>query len=206
MIKQFSHDTTLLLIDVQKGVNDLKHWGGPTGRRNNPKAEDRMRALLSAFREQDLLVIFSRHDSRETHSPLKLSLPTGDMIDGFEPRIDEIVIYKDVNSVFIGTDLELRLREHRINRVVIAGFFTNFCVETTTRMAGNQGYDTYLAHDACATCNRIGLDGRDYDPELVHDMAVASMHGEFCTALDTAQLISLTREDIPALDRVQGNE
>ncbi len=109
------------------------------------------------------------------------------MIDGFEPRIDEIVICKDVNSVFIGTDLELRLREHRINRVVIAGFFTNFCVETTTRMAGNQGYDTYLAHDACATCNRIGLDGRDYDPELVHDMAVASMHGEFCTALDTAQ-------------------
>ncbi len=46
MIKQFSHDTTLLLIDVQKGVNVLKHWGGPTGRRNNPKAEDRMRALI----------------------------------------------------------------------------------------------------------------------------------------------------------------
>ena len=206
MIKQFTNDTALLLIDVQKGVNVLEHWGGPTGRRNNPDAEDKMRALLSVFRDQGLKVIFSKHDSREPYSPLKLSLPTGDMIDGFEPRADEIVVRKDVNSAFIGTDLELRLREHSINRLVIAGFFTNFCVETTTRMAGNLGYDTYLAHDACATCNRIGLDGRDYDPELVHEMAVASMHGEFCTALDTAQLIALTRQDSPKLDRVQGNE
>ncbi len=206
MIKQFSKDTALLLVDVQKGVYDYKHWGGPTGRRNNPDAEDKMRALLSAFRDHGLSVIFSKHDSREKHSPLKLTLPTGYLIDGFEPRGDEIVICKDVNSVFVGTGFELRLREHRINRLVIAGFFTNFCVETTTRMAGNLGYDTYLAHDACATCNRIGIDGVDHNPELVHEMAVASMHGEFCTALNTAQLLSLTREDNPNLERVQGNE
>jgi hypothetical protein len=39
MIKQFGNDTAYLLIDVQKGVNELSHWGGPTGRRNNPEAE-----------------------------------------------------------------------------------------------------------------------------------------------------------------------
>ncbi|MDX1401641.1 MAG: isochorismatase family protein, partial [Kiloniellales bacterium] len=122
------------------------------------------------------------------------------------PREDEIVITKDVNSGFVGTDLELRLRQYAINRLVIGGFFTNFCVETTTRMAGNMGYDTYLAHDASATTNRIGPDGTDYDPEMVHDLAVASMHGEFCTAVDTADLINLTLGDNESLSRVQGNE
>jgi nicotinamidase-related amidase len=206
MISHFGSNTALLLIDVQKGVNVLEHWGGVTGRRNNPDAEERMHELLVAFREEGLKVFFSRHNSRESKSPLKLSLPTGDMLDGFEPNENETIIFKDVNSVFIGTDFELRLREFHIERLVIAGFFTNFCVETTTRMSGNLGYDTYLAHDACSTCNRVGLEGTDYDPQRVHDMSVASMHGEFCTALTTNQLVGLTQGDKPLLSRVQGNE
>ena len=42
MINQFSNDSCLLLIDVQKGVDVLSHWGGKTGRRNNPEAEENM--------------------------------------------------------------------------------------------------------------------------------------------------------------------
>ncbi|MEQ8665148.1 MAG: cysteine hydrolase family protein [Rhodospirillales bacterium] len=206
MITKFDSNTALLLIDVQKGVNVFAYWGGPTGRRNNPDAESRMLDLLSAWRSKNLPVMFTMHDSREAKSPLKLSLETGEMIDGFEPRHDESVITKDVNSAFIGTDLELRLREKRCDRLVVAGFFTNFCVETSVRMAGNLGYDTYLVEDACATCNRTGPDGRDHDPEIVHAMAVATMHGEFCTALSTAQALALTENDASDLERVQGNE
>ena len=206
MIRRFGPETALLLIDGQKGVNVFTHWGGPTGRRNNLQAEQRLKAMLTCFRDHGLKVIFSRHDSREAASPLKLSLPTGEMIEGFEPESGDIIIHKDVNSVFIGTDLELRLREHAIQRLVVAGFFTNFCVETSTRMAGNLGYDTYLAHDACATCNRIGPNDEDYDPELLHSISVANLHGEFCTALDSDQVIALTERDRPELERVQGNE
>lgn len=206
MIPQFGPETGLLLIDVQKGVNVLEHWGGPTGRRNNPDAEAQMARLLAAWREKGLPVIYTQHDSREAASPLKLSLPTGEMIEGFEPRAGEIVIRKDVNSAFIGTDIELRMRQHGITRLVIAGFFTNFCVETSTRMAGNMGYDTYLVPQACATTNRIGPDGTDHDPETVHALSVASLHGEFCTALTTDQAIALTAADAPELERVQGNE
>ena len=50
-------------------------------------------------------------------------------------------------------------------------------------MAGNMGYDTYLIPDGCATTNRIGIDGVDYDPEVVHAMTVANtpwrvLHGD----------------------------
>ena len=39
MIRKFQEDTALLLVDVQKGVNDTNYYGGTNGRRNNPSAE-----------------------------------------------------------------------------------------------------------------------------------------------------------------------
>lgn len=206
MIKKFDEITALLLIDVQKGVDVLDHWGGPNGRRNNPRAEAHLRMLLDGWREHGLPVFYTVHDSREERSPLKLSLPTGVIKEGLEPRSGEIVIKKDVNSGFIGTNLEVMLQRHRIHRLVVAGFFTNMCVETTVRTAGNLGFDTYVVADACATTNRMGWDGVDRDAELVHAMAITSMDGEFCTALKTPDALRLLNGDAPDLARRQGNE
>lgn len=201
VMKQFSENTALLLVDIQKGVDILEHWGGPSGRRNNPAAESYMKKLLGAWREKSLPIIFTRHDSWEASSPLKWSLSTGDMKDGFEPADGEIVIRKHANSSFVGTSLEIELRRLDVSRLVIIGFFTNFCVETTARMAGNLGYETYLVHDACATTNRIGIDGTDYDPELVHDMSIANLDREFCTVLDFRQALSLLSGDQDSIIR-----
>jgi nicotinamidase-related amidase len=205
MIYKFLKDTALLLIDVQKGVNVLKHWGGPTGRRNNPGAEDRMRTLLAHWRQLQMPVLFTRHDSRERNSPLKIALPTGAFIEGLEPEKSEIVVVKDVNGGFIGTNLEIQLRRLGVSRLVVVGFFTNMCVETTVRQAGNMGFDTYLVEDACATTNRIGYDGVDYDAETVHALSVASMNGEFCTVLKCEQVLALLEHDAPDLRRAAGN-
>jgi nicotinamidase-related amidase len=206
VILTFGPDTALLLIDVQVGVDVLDHWGGPTGRRNNPGAEQVMLDLLAAWRHAGRQVAWTRHDSREEASPLKFALPTGDQKPGFEIREGEIVVEKDVNSGFIGTSLEVDLRRRGINRLVIVGFFTNFCVETTTRMAGNLGFDTYLVHDGCATTNRVGLDGTDHDAQLVHDMTIANLHGEFCTAITGHNAQGLLTSNADEIERVQGNE
>lgn len=148
----------------------------------------------------------ARHDSIEEKSPLKLSLSSGEQLDGMESLPGDIALPKSANSGFVGTALKLELRRARIHRLVVRGYFTNVCVETTVRTAGNMGFDTYLVHDACATMNMIGIDGTDYDPELVHDMSVVSMNGEFWTALSTADTLSLMSSDAPNLNRVQGNE
>lgn len=206
MIGKFDAVTALLLIDVQKGVDVLHHWGGRNGRRNNPQAEANLRMLLDGWREHALPVFYTVHDSQEKLSPLKLALPTGRIKEGLEPRDGEIVVRKDVNSGFIGTNLEVLLQRRQIHRLVVAGFFTNMCVETTVRMGGNLGFDTYLAADACATTNRVGADGVDHDPELVHAMAIASMDGEFCTALKTPDVLMLLNGDAENLFRRQGNE
>ena len=101
MIRQFGKENALLLIDVQKGVDVLQHWGGPTGRRNNPDAESHMLRLLAGFREKGLHVAYTRHDSREANSPLKFSLPTGDQKPGFEIQPGDIVVEKDVKAASV---------------------------------------------------------------------------------------------------------
>ena len=206
MIPRFGPESALLVVDAQKGWNVLTHWVGPTGRRNNPRAEERIGKLLARWRMAGLAVFFTAHDSREAASPLKLSLDTGAFLPGLEPLAGETVLRKDVNSAFVGTPLEIELRRRRIHRLVVVGFFTNFCIETTVRMANNLGFDTYLGHDACATSNRIGIDGEDFEPETVHAMSVANMHREFCTALPTETLLELIESSVSEVSRQQGNE
>ena len=206
MITKFGPETVLLMIDVQRGVDDLEHWGGPTGRRNNPDAEAHIRTLLDAWRLHGLPIVYTRHDSREAASPLRSDKPGFAFKEGLEPRTDEPIFLKDVNSGYIGTNLEISLRKLGITRIVHVGFFTNMCIETTVRMSGNLGFDSYLVDEACFTSNRVGPDGTDYEPELIHAISVASLHGEFCTNISTGEALSLLDADATHLDRAQGNE
>ena len=75
------------------------------------------------------------------------------------PLPDEWLIVKHVNSAFIGTDLEARLRGAGITTLVVTGLVANYCVETTARMAGNLGFDTYVVGDATAAYDGTGPDG-----------------------------------------------
>ena len=68
------------------------------------------------------------------------------------------------------------------------------------------GYDSYLVPDACATSNRIGFDGVDYDPDVVHNVAVASLNGEFAAALSVDDTLALLHRDSQELSRRQANE
>ena len=206
MIEKFDKSTALLLVDVQEGVNDVKYYGGPSGKRNNDSAEENMRCLLTEWRRLGKQVAFTRHNSRELNSPLKLSLETGKQIEGLDIHESDIVVDKDVNSGFIGTSLEVELRRSGIDRLVVMGFYTNYCIETTVRMAGNLGFDTYLVHDACAAINTLGHDGTYYDADLVHNMSIASLHGEFCTAISKEVAMKLCVGNCRELERVQGNE
>lgn len=206
MIKKFETDTCLLMIDVQQGVDDLRYWGGENGRRNNPDAEANIKTLLTSWRANGLPVFYTMHDSREAHSPLKLTEPGGDFKTGLEPGEGESVFTKDVNSGFIGTNLDISLRRCGVKRLVVVGFFTNMCIATTVRMAGNMGYDTYLVDNACACTNRVGPDGTNFDADLIHATSIANLNGEFCTALKTEAALGLLESNNEQLERVQGNE
>lgn len=177
--------TALILVDVQQGF-DAPSWG----RRNNPHAEACIAALLEAWRRSGRPIWHVQHVSREPESPLRPG-QDGVRFKAFaEPRSGEPVVHKHVNSAFIGTDLEGQLRAAGVSTLVITGLTTDHCVSTSTRMAGNLGFQVLLPEDATATFDRTGPDGRHYSAQEIHDVHLASLNGEFATVTDTASILA----------------
>ncbi|MES5895163.1 MULTISPECIES: cysteine hydrolase family protein [Bacillus cereus group] len=183
MLKQ----AALIIIDVQEAFN-LPYWGV----RNNLFAEENMKSLLEEWRKRELLVIHIQHVNKENvESMFHLDAETVRFKKEVRPLPGEIIIQKVVNSAFIGTNLEEQLREQKCNTVVIVGLTTNHCVETTTRMAGNLGFTTYVVSDATATFNRIGPDETEYSAEDIHNMTLVNLHDEFAKIVTTEDALKL---------------
>ena len=178
--------SAFVVIDVQQGFDEIEAAGA---RRNNPDALSKLSALLAACRQAGVRVVHVRHASREAQSVFRPERPGFAVIASAREVEGEMVIVKSVNSAFIGTDLETHLRRAGVETLFIAGVTTNHCVETTTRMAGNLGFRTFLVEDACWTFDRAGPDGVVHSAASVHAMTLANLSGEFATIVDTSTLI-----------------
>lgn len=168
----------LILVDIQKGFGDVEYWGG---QRNNPDAEWQAGELLKIWRAISLPIFHIQHCSSIPTSLLHESNAGNEFNDLVFPVEGEPIIKKNVNSAFIGTSLQAQLDHAKITKLIIAGLTTDHCISTTTRMAGNLGYDTYLVSDATATFNRKTPDGQNYPAELIHKTALASLNEEFAS-------------------------
>lgn len=177
----------LILIDIQKGFDDLEYWGGE---RNNLDAEKNAFVLLEFWREKEWPIFHVKHCSTFPFSKLAEGQLGNEFKDIVKPLESEIVIKKNVHSAFIGTNLKAQLDFLKIQHLIIIGFTTDHCVSTTARMAGNYGYQTYVVSDATATFNKTGIDGKHYSAKTMHETALASLHEEFATILSTENLIS----------------
>jgi nicotinamidase-related amidase len=179
-------DAVLLVIDVQKGMDVF----AAEYNRNNPDLEKNIARLQRAWRESGRPVIHVQHLSKSPNSPLRPGQAGAEIKDEVRPLPGEPVIQKSVNSAFIGTTLEADLRRRGLSTLVMTGLQTNMCVSTTARMAGNLGFTTYVVSDATATFDNSGPDGKRYSSELLHDVALADLHGEFATIVDTQTVLA----------------
>jgi nicotinamidase-related amidase len=177
----------LIVVDVQRAFDE---WEAAGKRRNNPAAVARIADLLKAFRAQGAPIFHIRHEGTKPNSSFRPENSGYAVKDEAREHTGEPVIVKRVNSAFIGTDLESRLRESGIATLVICGATTNHCVETTTRMAGNLGFDAALVRDATWTFDRVGPDGDTHSAEAIHAMTLSNLNGEFARIVTANEVIA----------------
>ena len=178
-------NAVLLVIDVQAGMDDPRR---PP--RNNPAAEANIARLLAAWRAAGRRCVHVRHDAPDPTSLFAPGQPGNAIKESVAPLPGEWLIVKHVNSAFIGTDLEARLRGAGVNTLVITGLVANYCVESTARMAGNLGFDTYVVGDATAAYDRPGPDGVLHAAADIHAMTLMNLHEEFATIITTDAMLA----------------
>lgn len=184
----------LIIIDMQKGMARLE-----AGRRNNLQAEANIMRLLHAWRTAGAPVIHVRHVSKIPASPFWPGQPNADFQEELQPAGSELVVDKHVPDAFIHTGLELWLREHEIDQVVITGVSTNNSVEATARTCGDLGFTTTVVSDATFAFEKADYDGVEHSAEEVHAMSLANLQGEYAAIMRTSEISSmLAQEGHPA--------
>jgi nicotinamidase-related amidase len=177
----------LLVIDAQQEMVNGREAGYPWA---NPGAEQQIAALIAAFRRAGLLVIHVHHQDTEPGASMHKDAPGSAPLECAAPAQDEMCFVKHGSSAFIGTELESHLRATLVEQLVIAGGEANYCIERSTRMAGNLGFHVVLAEDALINFQKTLRDGTVVAPEMVLAMTLANMSGSFARVATTQEILA----------------
>jgi len=198
---RFEKETTgLLLIDP---YNDFISEGGKLWDRIKSVAEandciPHMLQLLTTARKAGLRVFFAMHHryrpgdyetwkyvapvQRAAWSRRTFEFGTwgGEVRAEFTPETGDIVTQEHwCSSGFANTDLDLQLKRHGIQKLIVAGLIAHTCVESTVRFGVELGYDVTVVKDATA----------DYSEQFMH-AALATNLPNYASAIVTAHEVA----------------
>jgi nicotinamidase-related amidase len=121
-------------------------------------ALDEAATLLDRARTAGIPVIHIQHDMGPG-SLYDVNGESGAIVEQVAPRGDEPVVVKGHPNSFVQTDLDERLKAVGATNLVLAGFMTHMCVNSTARGAFNLGYAPTVVAAATATRELPGVDG-----------------------------------------------
>lgn len=170
--------TALLVIDP---YNDFISEGGKVWNRLKTVAEanscvPNMLQVLQAARQAGLRVFFAPHRRYRPgdYETWKYTAPVqkaawsrktfeygtwgGEFRSEFAPLPGEIVAFEHwCSSGFANTDLDLQLKKHGIQQLIVIGLIAHTCVEATVRFAAELGYEVTMVKDATADYSDVEM-------------------------------------------------
>lgn len=137
----------LLVIDVQESFRQLPTWQAMA----NPEIAGRVGRLVDAVRADGDLVVWILHAEPGTGTVFDPALGHVRPLEGLVPREGEPQIVKTSINAFTTTNLQQQLMQQNVRELVVCGIRTEQCCETTTRIAGDLGFDVTFVTDATTT-------------------------------------------------------
>ncbi len=174
-------NSVLVLIDCQntytRGVMELE---------GVEPALDEAATLLDRARTADIPVVHIQHDDGPG-SLYDIEGESGAIVDRVAPRSGEPVVVKNYPNSFVQTDLDGILKSLDASHLVLAGFMTHMCVNSTARGAFNLGYSPTVVAAATATRALPGLDGDPVPAQTLHTASLAAVADLFAVVVPTAR-------------------
>jgi nicotinamidase-related amidase len=138
-------DSTLIMIDCQNTYTQ-----GVMALDGVAAALDEAATLLRRARSTGIPIIHIKHDAGEG-SPYDIRADIGQIVDQVAPQGEEPVIVKQFPNSFVQTELDDQLKVTSARNLLLAGFMTHMCVNSTARGAFNLGYAPTVVASATAT-------------------------------------------------------
>jgi ureidoacrylate peracid hydrolase len=192
--------TALLVIDAQVEYFDAE---GPASFPEALEVLPAINALIAAFDEAEAPVIYVRHAHRPDGTDLgrmgdfdeegegtAFVEGTGGVELHAELRVPArpTVVTKSRYDAFRGTELDGILRTLGVSTVVLCGYMTSFCIDSTARSSQSHDYATLVALDAVGGPDLERLDGSRYPSAQVRADVGAALAGGFAEVATAAEL------------------
>ena len=145
--------SALIMIDLQNTYTQ-----GVMALENVDPAIEQAARLLDRARQAGSTIVQVQHDAG-AGTPYDTNAEIGAIVDAVAPKPGEHRVVKNLPSSFVGTDLEEHLRGAGVENLVLAGFMTHMCVNSTARSAFNLGFAPTVVAGATATRALPGPDG-----------------------------------------------
>jgi len=175
--------STLVMIDCQntytRGVMELDGVSA---------ALDEAAELLDRARTAGIPIIHIQH-SDGPGSLYDIDGESGAIVSQVAPRDGEVVVVKQYPNSFVQTDLDERLKAMGATNLVLAGFMTHMCVNSTARGAFNLGYAPTVVAAATATRALPGVTGEPVPAEVMQTASLAAMADLFAVVVPAASAI-----------------
>jgi nicotinamidase-related amidase len=139
--------TALVVIDVQESFRQRESWQAAS----DPDVAAKVAQLVAHARRSGWSVVWVLHSEPGTGTVFDPALGHVRLIEGLDAAAGEPVLTKTSHNAFTTTNLQQILTERGIRALVTCGIRTEQCVETTTRLGSDLGYDVTFVTDATAT-------------------------------------------------------
>lgn len=176
----------VIVIDVQQ------EYFAPLGKLplpGGPKAIEALARVLAWARARHVPVIHVVHENQRPNPTIFIpGSPALAIHPVAAPRAAEPVVTKHMPGSFTGTALEDLLRKEGVERVIIGGFMTQMCVDTTARQAAHRGFKVIVLSDATAAMDVKAPDGALIPHDQVHRTHLGSLSGFLADIRSTDQV------------------
>lgn len=144
--------------------------------------------LLARFRAAGRPIIHIQHDAG-VGTPYDTQAPIGRIAEPVAPKSGEPVITKNYPSSFEKTSLKDELDKYGVKNLVLAGFMTHMCVNSTARAAFNLGFANTVVAGATATRVLPNPEGGDVSAESLQAASLAALSDMFAIVVANSNAI-----------------